>query len=274
MTARHRDGKLETLILTICNQKGGTGKTTTTFHLARAAVLAGLRVLLIDMDPQGNLSKIAARSRVETQQLGVADVLTEDSEYELREVIVEGRWEGIYLAPTSGRGLMNLRNELVAANIGRELRLRKALEDLRGEYDLIFIDCPPSVDQLTINGLVACDEAIVVTESTLFGADGLGQLGQTIEDVQEYFHPDLRIRGVVVNKHEAREVSASDFMARLQKWGPVLEPAIPLRVCIKDSSQSGMGLDEWTGDRKSPQMAALYNELLPAVIGERNVAPA
>ncbi|MFV9460295.1 ParA family protein [Rhodococcus sp. NM-2] len=274
MTARHRGGKLKALILAFCNQKGGVGKTTTTFHVARAAVLRDLRVLLVDMDPQGNLTKISSREKVEVRQLGVADVLTEDSEYELGDVIVEGRWDGLSLAPTSGRKLINVRNELVAASMGRELRLRKALEAVQDEYDLILIDCPPSVDLLTINALAGASEAVIITESSLFGADGIGQLLSTIDDVREYFHPELEVTGAIVNNHDAQTVSGGEWLQTLRGKVNVLEPVIPRRVVIKDASQAGIGLDEWSGNTRAHLTAALYAELLPALIGEHNVAPA
>ncbi|MFZ2175520.1 MAG: ParA family protein [Rhodococcus sp. (in: high G+C Gram-positive bacteria)] len=273
MTARHRDGKLEALILAFCNQKGGVGKTTTTFHLARAAILLGLRVLLVDMDPQGNLTKISALQKVEKKQVGIADVLTGDSDYILNDVIVDGRWAGLSLAPTSGRKLVNVRNELVASDIGRELRLRKALAPVREDYDLILIDCPPSVDLLTINALTAADEAVIITESSLFGADGIGQLLDTIQDVQEYYHPDLGVRGAVVNNHESQTVSGGEWLDTLRKRVTVLEPVIPHRVVIKDSSQAGTGLDEW-GTTRANLTAMLYAELLPALIGERHATSA
>lgn len=267
MTARQDS---DCLVLAVCNQKGGVGKTTTTFHLSRAAVLAGLRVLLIDMDPQGNLTKISAKERVEKRQLGVADVLTEDSDYALPDVIVEGRWPGLSIAPTSGRKLINVRNELVAATIGREIRLRRALAKVRKDFDLVLIDCPPSVDLLTINALAAADEALIITESSLFGADGIGQLLGTISDVREYYHPDLGIRGAVVNNHDANTVSGGEWLENLRKSINVLEPVIPRRVIIKDSSQAGVGLDEW-GNTRATTTATLYADLLPSLIGERHV---
>ncbi|AHK35570.1 ParA family protein [Rhodococcus opacus] len=273
MTARHQDGTKRALILALCNQKGGVGKTTTTFHLARAAVLRGLRVLLIDMDPQGNLTKISARERVAKKQLGVADVLTGDSDYILDDVIVEGRWADLSLAPTSGRKLINVRNELVAADLGRELRLRKAVAGVREEYDLILIDCPPSVDLLTINALAAADEAVIITETSLFGADGIEQLLSTIGDVREYFHPNLEVRGAVVNNHESQTISGGEWLDTLKKSLTVLEPIIPHRVVIKDSSQAGTGLDEW-GTTRATLTAMLYAELLPALIGERHATTA
>ncbi|NKW16395.1 AAA family ATPase, partial [Rhodococcus hoagii] len=150
-------------IYAFCNQKGGVGKTTVTFHIADAARRAGLKVLAVDMDPQGNLSTILTKEPIHPGDAGIADVLSDRSEATLGDIISEGLWPGVELAATvpDAETLAAVRDELVIAGAGREHRLRDALDAVRNNYDLILIDCPPSLDQLTINALVAADQAVI-----------------------------------------------------------------------------------------------------------------
>ena len=114
-------------ILALCNQKGGVGKSTTLFQLARVAVLAGRRVLAVDNDPQGNLTSNITAEEVDAEQAGLADVLSTRADDTMRDVIVPGLWPGLDVVPTSGASLGNVRDELVIAGAGREVRLREAL---------------------------------------------------------------------------------------------------------------------------------------------------
>ena len=259
-------------ILALCNQKGGVGKTTTTFQLARAAVNAGRRVLVIDNDPQGNLTSDIAGEPLEPTDPGLADALSTRAPHTLREVIVPGIWPGLDVVPTSGRTLGSVRDELVVAGVGREVRLREALAEVRDDYDLILIDSAPSLDQLTINALSAADSAVIVTHSKKYSLDGLAQLLDTIESVKAYTNPGLDVAGIIVNQHEERTVGGAGWLDELNTFVEhrglrLIGRPIPKRVVIADATEAARGLDEW-GSAEATALGAIYTEQLAVIEGE------
>lgn len=258
-------------IFALCNQKGGVGKSTTTFHLARAAVLRGQRVLVVDNDPQGNLTSVATAEPVGEDQAGLADVLSARAPETIREVIVAGVWPGLDVVPTSGVTLGSVRDELVIAGAGREVRLREALAGVAEDYDLILIDCAPSLDQLTINSLTAAQGVIVVTHSKLWSANGLAQLLDTIDSVRAYYNPVLRVAGMIVNQHEENTVSGKTWLEELNQAAQtrglnVLSPPIPKRVVIADATEAAHGLDEW-GSAEAAALGQIYANHLTSIEG-------
>ena len=264
---------MTTRILALCNQKGGVGKSTTTFHLARAAITAGQRVLVVDLDPQGNLTSVAAAEPVPEDQVGLADVLSSRAEETARDVIVSGVWEGLEVLPTTGETLGFVRDELVVAGAGREGRLREALTEVATDYDLILIDCAPSLDQLTINGLTAADAAVVVTQSKLWSANGLAHLLTTIDNVRRYYNPELSVAGIIVNQHEEHTVAGRHWRQELQEAATarsltVLTPPVPKRAATADATEAARGLDEW-GTSEATTLASLYADYLTTLEGAR-----
>ena len=259
-------------IVALCNQKGGVGKSTTAFQLARAAVRAGRTVLLVDNDPQGNLTAVATQNEVSPDQVGLADVLSARTHERISDVIVQGVWPQLDVVPTTGPTLGGVRDEITTAQIGRETRLRDALREVQDRYDLILIDCAPSLDQLTINALAASDGVLVVTHSKQWSLNGLAQLLETIESVRGHYNQHLRVAGVLVNHHEERTISGQTWIEELRAAGEarslrVLEPPIPKRVVIADATEAARGLDEW-GSGEATELSALYSDYLATIEGE------
>jgi chromosome partitioning protein len=259
-------------IFAFCNQKGGVGKSTTAFQLARVAVLAGRRVLAVDIDPQGNLTSNATAEPIEKDQAGLADALSTRAPETIRDVIVAGVWPGLDVVPTSGVTLGAVRDELTIAGAGREVRLREALAAVVDDYDLILIDCAPSLDQLTINALTAAQGVVIVSHSKKWSLDGLSQLLETIDSVRSYYNPALRVAGIIVNQHEERTVGGQQWLDELQAAAEgrglsLLTPPIPKRVVISDATEASRGLDEW-GSAEATALGALYADHLASIEGE------
>lgn len=260
-------------VLAVCNQKGGVGKTTTTFHLARAGLRAGLRVLIVDADPQGNLTASSTLDRVDDNQVGLADVLSEKTDITISDVIVAGVWPGLDVVPTPGDGktLGDVRDELVIGGLGRERRLSEPLEAVWGDYDLILIDCAPSLDLLTVNAFTAAHGALIVTHSKQWALSGLANLLESIEQVRQYTNPHIRVAGIIVNQHEDRTLSGKQWTAELhgaarERDVRILEPMIPKRVVIADAAEAARGLDEY-GTSEARELAKSYDTYISTLVG-------
>lgn len=193
-------------IISIANQKGGVGKSTTAHALGAGLHLKGHRVLLVDLDPQGNI----------TYTTGVNT--TEGSAYELltgkattAEAIQQTDLGAIIPA---GRGLTRLDIELTST--GKEYRLKEALDPLRKEYDYIVIDTPPALGLLTINALTASDTVIIPAQADIYNLQGIGQLYETIETVKKYCNPALRLRGILLTRHNTRTVLSRDIAEMIE----------------------------------------------------------
>ena len=186
-------------ILAIANQKGGVGKTTTSVNLGACLAYIGKRVLLVDTDPQGNATSGIGIEKAEVDQC-IYDVLVDD--VEAKDVIKPTSVENLYAIPATIQ-LAGAEIELVPT-ISREVRLKRALEEVRDQFDYIIIDCPPSLGLLTINALTASDAVLIPVQCEYYALEGLSQLLSTVRLVQKHLNQDLKIEGVLLTMLDAR----------------------------------------------------------------------
>lgn len=225
-----------TRILALTNQKGGVGKTTTTINLATALAACGRRVLIIDLDPQGNASTGLGIGR-EGRKITSYDILVSGAS--VASATIPTIVPGMVLIPSS-LDLSGAELELVT-EWRREYRLRDALESVREGYEYILIDCPPSLNLLTLNALVASDAVIVPLQCEFYALEGLTHLLQTIEKVKRALNPGLSIQGVVLTMYDKRnnlcELVAADVRGHF--GAAVYETVIPRNVKVSEAPSHG-----------------------------------
>ncbi|WP_226367335.1 ParA family protein [Pseudonocardia sp. ICBG162] len=235
----------------VAMQKGGVGKTTTTVHLARGAALAGLRTLVVDLDPQANATGALAKDPPDRGDVSIADALDPADDCSLSDVVIPTLWSGVELAPATGASLAAGEQRVAAMNLGRESRLRNVLAEVQTEYDLILLDCPPALGQLTVNALVASRKVLVVFEAEQFALDGLHMLRDTVRGVQSSYNPELRWAGVLVNRWRGTTTN-QDVLDELGKnftEAEIWPYRVPQWTGIGDAVAAATALDQWSGAR-------------------------
>lgn len=225
-------------VISIVNQKGGVGKTTTSINLAAYLSKLGKSVLLIDIDPQANATSGLGVSR--ELDRGVYEVLAGPQSF--RDIIVGTNHPNYYLAPATA--------SLAGANVEfvnlerREFRLYDNLLDIRHDFDYTLIDSPPSLGLLTLNGLTAADQILIPVQAEYFALEGLGQLTETINLIKENLKPELDILGAVLTMYDSRNRLANDVLSELYNYFPnkIFRSVIPRSVRLAEAPSHGQSI--------------------------------
>lgn len=224
-------------VIAVTNQKGGVGKTTTCVNLCASLAATRRKVLLIDLDPQGNATMGSGVDK-NAVEYSAYDVLTKKAKVD--QVIVHSESAGFDVIPSNGdltAAEVELLNE-----IGREHRLRLALNTVREQYDFILIDCPPSLNMLTVNALSAADSVMIPMQCEYYALEGLAALMNTIEQIQETINPALEIEGILRTMYDPRNSLTLDVSAQLQEYfgEKIYGSIIPRNVRLAEAPSHGV----------------------------------
>ncbi|MGN8245586.1 ParA family protein [Cellulomonas soli] len=246
------------LVLGVCSLKGGVGKTSVTLGLASAALERGLRTLVVDLDPQGD-STMALGAGAAPGGGDVASVLDDPTQAAVEAATMPSGWADTGLDVLVGSERTVLHDRLDDADIDR---LRFALSWVGG-YDLVLVDCPPSLGGLTRTGLTACDRALVVTEPGLFAVMAVGRAMRTIDELRRGPAPALQPLGIAVNRVRARSVEQAFRLEELAKlYGPlVLTPHVPERAALQQAQGAAQPVHAWPG-AAAGELAGVFDALL------------
>ncbi len=253
-------------IVSVVNQKGGVGKTTTSMNLAAYLAQYGKYVLLVDLDPQGNASSGFGHD-ISTLQ-GTYEALADGQN--IKDYILSTSHDGLSILPGTPN-LAGAQVELVS-EFNRERKLEQALLSVRNDYDYIIIDNPPSLGLLTINGLVASDSILVPVQAEYYALEGLGQLMQTVNLVRDHLKPELVIMGAVITMFDPRTNLSNQVLQELYKHfpGKIFRSVIPRSVRLAEAPSFGKSILHYDPDSKA---AKAYERLAREFLERESLQP-
>ncbi|MFZ8765612.1 ParA family protein [Enterococcus diestrammenae] len=247
-------------IISVANQKGGVGKTTTTVNLGACLAFEGKKVLLVDIDAQGNATSGVGVRKPDVKK-DIYDVLV--NEEPITEAILPSSREGLDIVPATIQ-LAGAEIELTSM-MARESRLKSALEEIRDRYDYILIDCPPSLGHMTINAFTASDSLLIPVQCEYYALEGLSQLLNTVRLVQKHFNPGLKIEGVLLTMFDARTNLGAEVVEEVKRYfqEKVYDTIIPRNVSLSEAPSHGLSIIDYDPLSKGAKMyISLAKEVL------------
>ncbi|WP_080145872.1 ParA family protein [Marinilactibacillus piezotolerans] len=247
-------------IIAVANQKGGVGKTTTTVNLGASLAYAGKKILLIDMDAQGNATSGLGIRKGEVDK-DIYDVLI--NEVPLEEVVLSTSRENLFIVPATIQ-LAGAEVELTSL-MARETRLKSAIETIGNQYDYVLIDCPPSLGHLTINAFTASDSVLIPVQCEYYALEGLSQLLNTVRLVQKHFNKELKVEGVLLTMLDARTNLGFEVVNEVKKYfrEKVYTTIIPRNIRLSEAPSYGLSIIDYDLRSKG---AEVYQELAKEVM--------
>ena len=247
-------------IISIVNQKGGVGKTTTAVNLTASLGVLGCKVLLIDIDPQGNAtSGLGINKR--TVRYSSYDLIIGEAGFE--DTVIQTRFKNVWVIP-SHIDLAGAEIELVSID-RREYKLREAIVAYKSKFDYIIIDCPPSLGLLTLNGLTACDTILIPIQCEYYALEGLSQLMSTVRQVKRLYNPRIELEGVLITMYDSRLNLTVQVGQEVKKHFPqkVYSTAIPRNVRLSEAPSYGRPVRYYDGSSKG---SSAYDDLAKEII--------
>lgn len=247
-------------IIAVANQKGGVGKTTTSVNLAACLAKAGKKVLLIDVDPQGNSSSGLGIDKRRVEKTVYDCLINEES---MENVAISTQYENLDICP-SNLDLSGAEVELISV-MGRENRLKQSLEGVKDKYDFILIDTPPSLGLITINTLTAANSVLIPIQCEFYALEGVSQLVETVKRIKKALNPTLFIEGIVMTMYDARTNLAVEVVDEVKRFFPdkVYKTIIPRNVRLGEAPGFGRPIIYYDESSKG---AEAYTELAKEII--------